>query len=48
MVMKAAPAASFEMAQTKFLFEFLIVAFDNPALFAQSHQLAQSDGFRQG
>src|ERR1700741_5612831 len=47
MVMKAAPAASFEMAQTKFLFEFLIVAFDNPALFAQKYQWTQSDGFRQ-
>ena len=33
-MMKAAPVASFKMAQTKFLFEFLIIALDEPALFA--------------
>jgi hypothetical protein len=46
--MKAVPAASFEMAQAKFLFEFLIIRFDELPLFAQGHQLTQRDRFRQG
>jgi hypothetical protein len=32
-MMKAAPAASFEVAQAKFLFQFFVIAFDDPALF---------------
>src|ERR1035438_397948 len=46
-MMKAAPAAAFEVTQAKFLFQFLIIAFDHPALFSQSDQVAQSDVFRQ-
>ena len=45
--MKAAPAAAFEMAQSEFLFQFFIIALDDPALFSQSDQVAQSDVFRQ-
>ncbi len=40
MVMKAAPAAAFEVAQAEFLFQFLVIAFDDPALFRQSDQIA--------
>jgi hypothetical protein len=47
MMMKAAPSAAFEVSQTEFLFQFFIIAFDDPALFRQSGQVAQSDLFRQ-
>ena len=40
-VVKAAPAAAFKVAQAEFLFQFLIVAFDDPALFGQRGQIAQ-------
>src|ERR1039458_3466067 len=40
MMMKSAPTSSFEMPQTQFLFQFFIVAFDDPA------QLGQADQFR--
>jgi hypothetical protein len=40
-MVEAAPAASFEVAQAQFLFQFLIIAFDDPALFRQSDQVAQ-------
>jgi hypothetical protein len=46
-MMKAAPAATFEVAQSEFLFQFFIIAFDDPALFCQSVQVAQWDVFRQ-
>ena len=36
-MMKAAPSAAFEVAQAKFLFQFFIIAFDDPALFSQNH-----------
>ena len=38
-MMEAAPSASFVVAQPEFLFEFLIIPFDNPAMFGQMHQL---------
>jgi hypothetical protein len=37
-VMKSAPAPTFIMAQTQFLLEFLVVAFDDPAVFGHLHQ----------
>src|SRR5579862_6034139 len=40
MMMKPAPTSSLEMPQTQFLFQFFIVAFDDPA------QLGQADQFR--
>jgi hypothetical protein len=46
-MMETAPAAAFEVAQSEFLFQFFIIAFDDPALFGQSDKVAQSDVFRQ-
>ena len=46
-MMEAAPAASFEVAQPQFLFQFLIIAFDDPALFCQPDQSVQADAFGQ-
>src|SRR5271170_50484 len=42
-VVKAAPAAPFEVPQAEFLFQFLVIAFDDPALFGQSGQISQAD-----
>jgi hypothetical protein len=36
------------MSQSEFLLQFLVVALDAPAQFGGGHQLAQTDGFRQG
>jgi len=47
MVVEAAPSASFEVAQAEFLFQFLVGAFDNLALFAERDQIAERDVFRQ-
>ena len=47
MVMKAAPSAAFEVAEPQFLFELLVVAFDDPSLFRQGHQVTQLDAFGQ-
>ena len=46
-MMKAAPTAAFEVPQAKFLFEFFVVAFNDPALLRQSDQVTQSDVCRQ-
>ena len=46
-MVEAAPAASFEVAQPEFLFQFLVIAFDDPALFCLSDKIAQPDGFGQ-
>ncbi len=46
--MEAAPAASFVVAQAEFLFQFLVIAFDDPAMFGQVHQFSQTDVRRQG
>ena len=40
-VVKAAPAAAFKMAKAEFLLQFLVIAFDDPTLFGQGHQIAQ-------
>ena len=47
-MMKAAPTASFVMAQAEFLFQFLVIAFDDPAMFGQVHQFPQTNVRRQG
>jgi hypothetical protein len=46
-MMKTAPSAIFEVAQAEFLFQFFVIAFDDPALFRSSDQFAQSGLFRQ-
>src|SRR5882724_2479825 len=38
-MMEASPAPAFKVAQTEFLFEFLVVAFHDPTLLGDSHQL---------
>jgi hypothetical protein len=40
MVVKASPSSSFVVAQPQFLLEFLIVAFDDPAMLGHPHQFA--------
>ncbi len=40
-MVKAAPASSFIVAQSKFLLQFFVVTFDDPALFSQAHQIPQ-------
>ena len=47
-MVKAAPAASFVVAQSQLLLEFLIVAFDDPAMFGHLHQRLQRGLRRQG
>jgi hypothetical protein len=39
MVMKASPAAAFEVIEPDFLLEFLVIAFDAPAELRQSDEL---------
>ena len=46
-MMEAAPTASFVVAQAEFLLQFLIVPFDDPAVFGQMHQFNQGDIGRQ-
>jgi hypothetical protein len=36
-MMEASPAAAFVVTQTEFLFEFLIVPLNDPAMFGQVH-----------
>src|SRR5262245_48746483 len=43
-MMKAAP---FVVAQAEFLLQFLIIPFDDPAVFGQVRQLPDPDGSRQ-
>src|SRR5258705_5430921 len=38
-VVKAAPAASLEMPQAKFLLELLVITLNTPAQFCESHEL---------
>ena len=38
-MMKTSPAASFVVAQSQFLLQFLIVPLDDPAMFGQVHQI---------
>ncbi len=46
-MVEAAPAASFKVAQAQFLFQLLIIALDDPTLFAQGDQVAQPGGIGQ-
>ena len=36
-VMKSPPVAAFEMSQAQLLFQFLIIPFDDPAMFGHLH-----------
>ena len=47
-MMEAAPSTSFVVAQPKFLLQFLIIPFDDPAVFGQVHQFPQVKDRRQG
>ncbi len=40
--MKTPPTPSFKMTQPEFLFEFLIVPFDDPAMLGQVHQFPET------
>jgi hypothetical protein len=40
-------SAAFEVARSKFRFQFFIITFDDPALFRLSDPVVQSDLFRQ-
>ena len=40
-MMKPPPATTFEVPQAEFLFEFFIVAFDDPAVLGDAHQIGQ-------
>ena len=46
-MVEATPSTSFKVAQTQFLFQFLIIALDDPALFAERDQMVQRNAFRQ-
>ena len=41
--MKAAPTASFVVAQPEFLLRFLVIPFDDPAMFGHVHQFPKID-----
>src|SRR6516164_8980925 len=43
-MMKAAPASPFVVAEPEFLFEFLIIPLDDPALFGERDQILQMGG----
>ena len=40
-MVKPAPASSFVMPQAELLFQLLVIAFDDPALLGQPHQIAK-------
>jgi hypothetical protein len=42
-MMEAAPTTSFVVAQSKFLLQFLIISFDDPAMFAEVYEFHQGD-----
>src|SRR6202167_5577014 len=48
MMMKPAPTSSLEMPQTQFMFQFFIVAFDDPAQLGQADQVRDFRFHRQG
>jgi len=47
MVVKASPTSAFVMPQPEFLFQFLIITFDDPAMLGCPHQFTQGGSFRQ-
>ena len=40
-MVKPAPASAFVMTESEFLLEFLVIPFDDPALFGKGHHLLQ-------
>ena len=46
-MMEAAPTASFVVAQPEFLLQFLIIPFDDPAMFGQMNEFYQGGVGRQ-
>src|ERR1700733_8772846 len=46
-VMKSAPAAPFKVPQTEFLLQFLVIAFDDPAVFGEIDQITERRVSRQ-
>ena len=46
-MMKTTPTASFVVTQPEFLLQFLVIPFDDPAMFGQMHQLSETDISRQ-
>jgi hypothetical protein len=38
-MVKAAPASAFVMTESEFLLEFLVIPFDDPALFGERHHI---------
>ena len=46
-MMKSAPAASFKVPQSEFLFQFLVIAFDDPAVFGEIDQITERRVSRQ-
>jgi hypothetical protein len=40
-MVKAAPTSSFVVTQPEFLFQFFVVALDDPAMLGQSHQIGK-------
>jgi hypothetical protein len=40
-MVKSAPASSFKMTQSKFLFQLFIIAFNNPAVFGKVDEVSQ-------
>src|SRR5580698_1726485 len=48
MMMKPAPTSSLEMPQPQFLFQFFIVAFDDPTQLGQEDQVPEFRSRRQG
>src|SRR5580700_7871132 len=47
-MVKAAPSSSFEMTETNFLLEILVVALDAPAQLGEVHQAFEGDVLGQG
>ena len=47
-MVKAVPTAAFEVAETKLLFELLVVASDAPAQLGEAYQFVERSAGRQG
>lgn len=46
--MESAPATAFEVPESEFLLQFLLISLDDPAMLGQEHQFAQLHIFRHG
>jgi hypothetical protein len=40
-MVEPAPASTFIVAKSQFLLQFLVVSFDDPAMFGQAHQIGK-------